>query len=332
MKNDDKDGLVMPDLGDIPVPGSSFDIGNNSTTYKTAGQIPPPPPMPMMRPAMPPQMPPSASPAMMPHPGIAPSGAPQPPMPGMSDLLAQAQGAGSQLYGQYTPEKRNELYAMLAERANGMPNAIGNSLASVGDAIAHGYGHDQTNFLDKTLQGQKDIRQEAMGAFDTAQKGKLAETGAGMELEKMDPNSKISLVSRQAYAPLMAKLGYGPAALAKMSAANVETVAKVAADLGGKEMENLFHQAQLIVENNYHKAELGVREGEIKNTALKELASHPIGSLIPSATNQALKQTAGLTPGATSQGAAPTPMFAKNPETGHRIMSLDGGKSWKDAK
>jgi len=232
----------------------------------------------------------------------------------MSDVLSQAQGAGSQLYGAYTPEKRNELYTMLLDQATkSKGQGIGNALAMAGDAIAGGYGHRDSNFLDKSLQSEKDARQGALDAFDTAQKGKLAETGAGMELEKMDPNSKISQVSRQAYAPLLAKLGYSPAALSKMSAANVETVSKVAADLGGKEMENLFHQAQLIVENNYHKAEIGIQQEGKRAEALKQLGEHPIASMLPTATNAALKQQAGLTapttghlqPGATTQAGGP---------------------------
>src|SRR6185369_13551970 len=101
--------------GDIPIPGSSFDIGSGgSSTFKTAGQIPPPPPIaiapPPMMAAAPPMAPPSA-PA-----GMPPAPPPAAPMPSMLDVLKQAQAAGSQLYGQYTPDKRNDLYAMLLQK------------------------------------------------------------------------------------------------------------------------------------------------------------------------------------------------------------------------
>jgi hypothetical protein len=299
-------GIVMPDLGDLPIPGSDFDVANQSSTFKTNGNValPPIPPA-LLAAAAQKQIPPAAQ-APAPGPRPAPMAPPTPPMPSMGDVLQQAQTAGNQLYGAYTPERRNELYAYLAEKANGMPNAIGAGLASVGDAIARGYGRDAgANFLDKTLQGTKASREEALGAFDTAQKGALAETSTGMELQKMDPNSAISKVSRAAYAPMLAKLGYSPAAIAKMSGANVETAAKVAADLGGKEMENLFHQAQLIVESQFHKAELGEKESARKAEALKTLSEHPIASMLPTASNAALKQQAGLQDAGTGQAGGP---------------------------
>lgn len=324
---DDKD--LFPDMSNVPMPGSNFDIGpSGSTTYKTAGMIPPPPAMVPVTSSMPPA-PPVVPRGTMPAPGGAPGGAPPPPMPGMGQILGQAQAAGNQLYGPYTPALRNQLYAAMLQRQNSMPNAIGSSLASVGDAIAHGYGHDQTNFLDKTAQANKDNVQSGLGAFDTAQKQTLEATSAGMELQKMDPNSAISQVSRAAYGPLLAKLGYSPQALSRMSGANVESVAKVAADYGGKEMENLFHQAQLIVEGQFHQQELGEKSKERQMDAIKVKAEHPFATALPTAANKALDAQANE---GMQGGGGSAPMFAKNPQTGHRIMSIDGGKNWVDAK
>lgn len=296
-------GGLVPDMGDVPIPGSSFDVGTGgSTTYKTAGVIPPPPPMPMSMAGLPPPAAPMAVPR-----GTPPSMPPTPPgaMPGLEEIMGSARQAAGSLYGQYTPDRRNELYAALLQKQNGMGNAIGSTLAGVGDAIAHGYGRDQTSFLDKTLQGQKDTTKEGLEAFDTGQKQTLGATAAGMDLQKMDPNSAISKISREAYAPLLTKLGYSADALSRMSGANVESAAKVAADYGGKEMENLYHQAQLIVEQSQQRAALGLKKEEIQSNRLKEKVEHPILSALPTAANAEADKIAGLG-GSGGGGAAQT--------------------------
>lgn len=295
-------GIVEPDMGDVPIPPSSFDVANQSSTFKTNGDIPAPPINPAVAAviAQAAAKPAVAAP-MAPHPSMPVT--PPPQMPGFPDILKQAQSAGNAVYGDYTPEKRNELYAALLAKANGTPNAVGSTLASVGDAIARGYGHDQTNFLDKTIAQDQASRKEGLEAFDTAQKGTMAATSAGMELQKMDPNSAVSKVTREAYAPMLAKLGYSPAAMAKMTGANVESVAKVAADLGGKEMENLFHQAQLIVESQFHKAELGEKQAARQMDAAKIRAEHPITGMLPTEANKILDQQ--MTGSTTTQAQTP---------------------------
>lgn len=290
-------GGFVPDFGDIPVIGSSFDVGpSGSTTFKTGGQIPEPP----INPALTAQIaaaqavPRGTTPPMAqvdaPMPQMRPSG----PMPTMMDVLRQAQQAGNQMYGNYTPEKRNELYAMLLSKRGGMGNSMGTGLAIAGDAISRGYGRVNTDFLDKTLQGQDQATKDGLGAFDEAQKQTLQATSAGMSLQGMDPNSAASKIAKEAYAPLLMKLGYTPDAIERMSGANVEAVAKVASEYGGKEMENLFRQASLIVQQQQAAAEAQRKKDSDKTDALKALSSHPVASLLPTATNRALKEKAGL--------------------------------------
>lgn len=245
------DGGTIPDLamltgGDIPP--SNFDIANQSTTYKTGGAIPPPPPMamppqapppqmPASLPPAPPPMPPPAKPAQSPSlgggmPAAAPSGGPT----DINSILSAAQGLGQSAYGNYTPEKRAEMLAYLAQKQNGMPYAIGNSLASVGDAIARGYGHSQSNFLNDTMGREDASRKEAMDAFDQGQKAKLGETQAGLELEKMSADSPLARAKQAAFAPLLAQAGLTRAQIAKVTPDDVKDVASLAAEMGNKRL------------------------------------------------------------------------------------------------
>ncbi len=327
-------GVVMPDMGDIDIPPAGFDVANNSTTMKTAGNIPPPPVNPAIAQAMAQQAAQSVPHATNPAPAAPPPqmGSTPPPMPGLADILAGAQGAGASLYGQYTPERRNELYAALLQKQGGMGNAIGSGLASVGDAIARGYGHDQTNFLDKTQAMNQDMTKQGLEAFDTTQKGKLAETASGLELQKMDPKTPISKATVAAYAPILInKLHFSPQQVSNMSAAQVESVAKIGAEYGGKEMENLFHQAQLIVESQFKGAEIAEKNAQRQFESTAKSADHPVLNMLPQSLQpaplRALNERAGIAGGSSSV----QPMFAKNSQ-GHRIMSVDGGHQWVEAK
>lgn len=213
---------------------------------------------------------------------------PQPPQAPMQNVMANAQGMGRQLYGQYTPENRNALYASMLERQNSMPNAIGGGLASLGDAIARGYGRDQTNFLDKTLQGQKEGVRGGLEAFDTAQKGTLGMTQAGMEMGKIDPTSAISKIYQDSYSGPLKKLGYSDEQIGKMSASNIEPVAQVGLKYGDIEAQKELKEATLDltakmnaaqIENmkagrSAQQQEIKQKQGEVNKAADVEAAKH----------------------------------------------------------
>lgn len=265
------DGGLVPDLGDIPIPGSTFDVANNSSTFRTGGQMPPPASLP---PVVAAAMAQKAAAQNVPRENIpAPAASPAPaPVagPSLADILGQARQAAGSLYGQYTPERRNQLYSTMLERANSMPNAVGSTLASVGDAIARGYGRDQTNFLDKTLQSGKDTTKEGLEAFDASQKVELAATSAGIDFQKMDPSSAVSKMAQEAYGGPLAKLGYGPEQLARMPASQIESVAQVALKYGDiesqKELKEATLQLQTLVANANIANQKGQRAKDVSDT------------------------------------------------------------------
>jgi hypothetical protein len=245
----------MPDMGMPPIPPSSFDVGNQSGTYATAGNIPPPPPpavMPQPPPLPPPPMPPApmappTRPAPVLPPSVPPPAAPQGPA-SLSDVIAQGQSAGAQMSGPYTPDKRAQLYSYLAQQQNDMPHAIGNSLASVGDAITRGYGRSQSNFQNDTLGAEQKNREEALGAFDKGAEMTKEQTQTGMGLETTDPTSASSKMAQESHEPLLSNLGYSKDQISHMAASQIAVLTQTAVTYGGKKMELLGKQAELNLE------------------------------------------------------------------------------------
>jgi hypothetical protein len=223
-------------------------------------------------------MPPQAAPQMPPQP---------PPVSPIQGILAQSQGLGAQMAGQYTPQMRNQLYQAMVERQNSMPQGIGAGLASVGDAIARGYGHSNSDFLNNTLKSQKDTTAEGLGAFDTSSKMAMQQTQAGMELGKMDPTSAISKAAQEAYSGPLEKLGYKPEQISKMPASQIESVAQVALKYGDIQAQKELKEATLQLQSMLGNATIRNQQGEraqrqqelnkaADTEASKHWLSHPI--------------------------------------------------------
>jgi hypothetical protein len=195
---------------------------------------------------------------------------PAPPAaPTLPSIMNNAQSLGRQLYGQYTPDARNQLYSAIAERQTSMPFGIGAGLANVGDAIARGYGGSQTNYLDKTLQSQKDARSEALGAFDTAQKENLGMTQSGMELGKMVPGTDLSKLAQQAYSGPLKKLGYTDEQISKMPANQIEAVAQVALKYADVHSQEELKKATLELQSMIGNANIMNRRQELELAKVK---------------------------------------------------------------
>lgn len=216
-------------------------------------------------------------PGQMP-PQNVPQGTMASPMPA---ILAQSQGLGAQVAGQYNPQMRNQLYQAMLERQNSLPQGIGSGLASVGDAIARGYGHGTSNFLDSTLKGQQDTTKGGLDAFDSSAKMNMQQTQAGMELGKMDPTSAISKAAQAAYEGPLSKLGYTKEQVAQMPASSIESVAQVALKYGDiesqKELKEATLQLQAMLGNatvRNQQSERAQRQQEIDRAADTEAAKH----------------------------------------------------------
>lgn len=192
-----------------------------------------------------------------------------PAAPTVPGILDNARSLGRNLYGGYTPELRTQLYAMMAERANSMPNAIGSGLASVGDAITRGFGRSQSNYLDKAHEIQRQGRADVLGAFDAAQKGTLGMAQSGLELGKITPDSDLSKITQEAYAAPLRKLGYTDEQIAKMPASQIESVAQVGLKFADIESQNELKRATIELQAMLNSSTIVTRKQELELQKLR---------------------------------------------------------------
>lgn len=218
----------------------------------------------------------------VPLPGQPPANVPQGTMPSpIQGILAQSQGLGAQMAGQYTPQMRNQLYAAMLERQNSMPNAVGGGLASIGDAIARGYGHSNSDFLNQSQKLNKESVEGGLGAFDTGSKMNMQQTQAGMELGKMDPTSEISKIHQEAFREALKSLKYTDVQINKMPASQIEMLAQVGlkrADIDAqKELKEATLQLQSMLGSatiRNQQGERAQRQQQINKEADKEASTH----------------------------------------------------------
>ncbi len=188
------------------------------------------------------------------------------PLPG---IMASGRSLGAQLFGQYTPDKRNELYQTLMQQRASTPNAIATGLSSLGDAITRGYGQSRSDFLDKTQGIQKQATDDALQNFDAGQKGTLAMTQAGMDLGKIDPTSNFSKLAQEAYSGPLKKLGYSDEQISKMPASQIESISQVALKYGDIEAQKELKEATLKLQAIMTKANIANQKAEREQAGQK---------------------------------------------------------------
>lgn len=209
----------------------------------------------------------------------------------------------------------------MAQKYGGLQGKGAVALGGLADALMQGVARaGSSDFMGK-IQGaqQADITRQTE-AMQKARESNIQGVELTQKLDAQDPKSPLSKLTQSSYQPLMNRLGYHNTS--GMSAAQIETVAKVAAEFGGKEMERLWQQARLAVEQN-------LKHQEMKLGAAKDIATEGVGTklmnAIPGTAGHAaqgqLEETAGI-------GEGPTPLYASNGQ-GHMITSSDGGKTWK---
>lgn len=306
--------------GDEDLPG--FDVNTNTSSLKmgnTPASVTPQPPVPAFNPQA--GLPPApVAPIVSPKPSpILPQGftpTANPAIGNASNYLNQQKAA----YNQYGPEQQLALQQSLSQKYGGLQGKGAVALGGLADALMQGVARAGSSNVAERIQGaqQADIGRQTE-ALKEARTANIQNVEEGQKLDAQNPKSPLSQLTQASYKPLMSRLGYHD--LSGMSAAQIETVAKVAAEFGGKEMEKLWQQARLAVEQN-------MKHQEMKLGAAKDIATEGIGTklanMIPGTAGHAaqgqLEETAGV-------GEGPQPMFAQN-AGGHMISSKDGGKTW----
>jgi len=297
---------------DLPeVPASNFDVNTGPTdTVKLAGANSSDIPTPVFNPkaGLPPTSPaPQVSPVVNPPTPQGFNPIPNPAIGQASDYINQQK----ELVNQFGPQQQLELQQQLAAKYGGLQGKGASALGGLADALMQGVARAGNPGFQQRIMGaqQADIARQTE-AMQKAREANIQNVEMGEKLDAQNPKSPLSQLTQSSYKPLMSRLGYHD--LSGMSAAQIETVAKVAAEFGGKEMERLWQQARLAVEQN-------MKNKEIQSGALKTIAEHPIATMFNTKANTALKEEAGLN--------ETQPLFAQNAQ-GHMITSADGGKTW----
>ena len=271
---------------------SPFDVGVTNSTATTTGMIPKAPAAPPYQLTQGPGMTDSllaslnnpgnpANPAIPPVPqGQNGGGTPPPvakpvqspppngqvqnsPAGDLSAILGSANNIANSVYGQYGPDKRNELIQYMLAKQNSMPNAIGSALAGIGDAIARGPGGQNTHFAEDLQKSGRDTLNAAVGNFDEMQKQKKQATETGLSLEQMDPTSPISKSAQTAAKPMLAAAGLSDAQIANLPASAIDNALKSATSFADAKAK----LAQVAAMKEYN---LGLREDQQQDKLEKE--------------------------------------------------------------
>jgi hypothetical protein len=241
---------------------------------------------------------------------------PNPAIGQANDYINQQKG----LINQFGPQQQLELQQQLAQKYGGLQGKGASALGGLADALMQGVARAGNPGFQKEIIGQQqaDITRQTE-AMQKAREANIQNVEMTQKLDAQSPTSALSKLTQSSYKPLMSRLGYHD--LTGMSAAQIETVAKVAAEFGGKEMERLWQQARLAVEQN-------LKHEEMKLGAAKDIATEGVGTKIANAlpgtagnkAQKELESVAGI-------GEGPTPLYAQNAQ-GYMITSTDGGKKW----
>lgn len=212
-------------------------------------------------------------PPTMAAPAPMPAAPPPQKLPGMPptvtpDDLTPYLALQKQQTQRFGPDETIALQKSLNDRQDSFANRLTSGAKGFADALMMGVARaGNPGFQQAYDQGEQQFAQNQMATLKDARDANFKQVESGMTIDRMDPNSPASRSSQQAYAPLVAKLGYPPEALKGMSAANIDNTLQLMAAYGGKEIEAMIKEYELAIE----RARLG--QANAKAQSEKEIAA-----------------------------------------------------------
>jgi hypothetical protein len=276
----------------------------------------------------------NAGTALTPQAQLAPVAPTTPQAPNaITNYLNQQKGQLSK----YGPEQQVAVQNQLMQQRQGLGGTLPVALGGLADSIMQGVARAGNPGFAERIQGQQNkLAEEKLGTMEKAGTQNLAQTEAKMKLDAIDSSSALSKAKQQAYTPLLTKLGYGKAAISKMSSSDIENATTLMAQFGGKQIEAIIKQFELGLEAKkigetvrHNRAEETSKEEEVQVGANKEILAGSQNPLVPPShaaklgAEKNIEKIAGI-------NTAP-PMYAQNAQ-GHMISSTDGGKTWTPAQ
>ncbi len=153
---------------------------------------------------------------------------PDSPAPTLAEILAGAQKANQTAFGDYSPEKRQELVKYMMDKQNSTANGVGQALAGLGDALVRGPGRRDSHFLDDTIKRGQDATERAIGNFDQNSKLKSQGLQTGLSLQQMDPSSPASKSAQTAARPMLMAAGLTEKQIGQLPASAIDDALKSA--------------------------------------------------------------------------------------------------------
>lgn len=243
-----------------------------------------PKPAPVAPPAMPPQAPqvPAGLPPSRPIPGM-----PNVPHQELEDYLSKKRQAISR----FGPDEEMNLQNQLDNRRNSLGYKVTDAGKGFADALMQGVARAGNPGWQNQFENQENrIAQGQMDTFRSARDTNMKQTEAGMSLDKMNPNSEISKSAQASYAPLFEKLGYQPAAISGMSAANIDNELGMMTQFGGAEIQAKIKEYELAIE----RARLGQATAKADSDERIAQKGQALGAAKELAGQQANAQFAGI--------------------------------------
>jgi len=239
--------------------------------------------------------------------------------------------------GKYGPEQQLAVQNQLMQQRQSLGGRLPVALGGLADSIMQGVARAGNPGFAERIQGQQNrLAEEKLGTMEKAGQQNLAQVEAKQRLDAIDATSGLSKAKQQDYTPLLTKLGYKPAQIAKMSASDIENATSLMAQFGGKQIEMMIKQFELGLEaekvqetGRHNRAEEGAKEEEVQAGANEKILAGSTNPLVPPShaaklgAERNLEKIAGI-------NTAP-PMYAQNAK-GHMISSTDGGRTWTPAQ
>ncbi len=246
---------------------------------------------------------------------MPPTAPAQKPLPGMpadvdpNEIENYLTGKRGQL-AKYGADNQMALQARTDMDRNSLPYMAKDAGKGFADALMMGVaGAGNPNWQGQFENQQNEQANQRMQTMRGANDANLKQIEGGMSLDKMDAKSPLSKSSQQTYAPLFQKLGYQPASINNMSAANIENAIGLMSQYGGEEVKAKIQRAQMDIENKKLDAMLQNTQSEIQNRnqgraydekklrqqQLEDVAKLPMTSrLFNTDLNKSMEQAAGL--------------------------------------
>lgn len=295
--------------------------------------------------------PPMAPPPMNSVPALPPQAPAAPPvkLPGMPDGISPQDFEGylsaqKKSLDTFGPEAQMGLQKGIDNRRNSLGYKATEGLKGFADALMMGVaGAGNPNWQGQFTQQENQMANEQMNTLKAADEGNLRRTSTNMNIDRMNPQSALSKSLQDSYAPLFEKLGYPPEALARMSAANLESAMALMAQFGGKQVEAMIKKyeaevagAQFEETKRHNRAVEGSQEADDKRSAASELLKRGAdnktvaGIPIPftRANDDSTKAAKKVLMGELGEGSTEFIKTATNPKTGEKMGTRDG-KTWE---